>query len=53
MATAAWAEKKLATIPTANPPTAATPMHCPSMPNAVPRISGSAEIRIIVLCMVL
>ena len=52
-ATAVLALKKLATIPTAIPPTAATPMHCPSMPRAVPLISGSDDIRIIVLCIVL
>ena len=53
IATAIWALKKLATMPTASPPTAATPMHWPSIPNAVPRISGSDDIRIMVLCMVL
>ena len=52
-ATAVLALKKLATIPTAIPPTAATPMHCPSMPRAVPRISGSEDIKIMVLCIVL
>ena len=52
-ATAILALKKLATIPTAMPPTAATPIHCPSMPRAVPLISGSDDIRIIVLCIVL
>ena len=52
-AIATWAPKKLAIAPITNPPSAATPMHWPNTPRAVPRISGVADIKIMVLCMVL